>query len=174
MQFRERYGRLIMGTIVKEAGSYGVREQADLADLDQGFYLKLLDRNRHVLRSFQWQGDNSDCRYLKTVARFYVKDRMAARPKVLPLPEDDIPGDPPDFSIRIDLGKMDSFVQTEFSDRDYRVFRLRFFVGLTARRIAEFPTLELRESGVEAVIRKIVEKLRGHFNSATKPKGGSA
>jgi hypothetical protein len=137
----------------------------DLADLEQGFYLKLLDRNRHVLRSFQWQGENSDRRYLKTVTRYYVKDKLASRRPWVPLPETDLPGTSRDPVSDLDLAKMTAFVRAEFSERDYLIFRLTYFVGLTARQITCYSSIGLKESGVEVVVRKVVASLRDHFNN---------
>jgi hypothetical protein len=81
-EFRARYGALIKGTIRKEAAKHRMHISDDLADLEPRFYLKLLDHNRHVLRSFIWPGWNSDFRYLKTVTRYYVKDKMADHPEL--------------------------------------------------------------------------------------------
>jgi len=169
-EFRARYGALIKGTICREAAKHRMHISDDLADLEQSFYVKLLDRNRHVLRSFIWQGENSDFRYLKTVTRYYVKDKMAAQRPLVPLPETDIPGPQCDPVSEIDFDKMTAFVRAEFSERDYRIFRLRYFVGLTARQITGFSSIGLKESGVEVVIRKVIASLRDHFNN----RGGRA
>ncbi|MBL8229624.1 MAG: sigma-70 family RNA polymerase sigma factor [Bryobacterales bacterium] len=169
--FRARYQRLIVGTIVKEASKYGVRDPEDIADLEQSFSLKLVDRQGHVLRSFSWQGEGSDFRFLKTVAIFYVRDKMVTRPRPVSLSDVNPAAQHADPTERLDIERIRDFARANFSQRDFRVFFLRYFAGLTAKQIASLAAIGLRESGVETVLRKSIERLRDQFGGGALSAG---
>lgn len=169
--FRARYQRLIVGTIVKEAAKHGVRDPEDIADLEQSFCLKLVDRQGHVLRSFSWQGEGSDFRFLKTVVIFYVRDKMVTKPRPISLSDVNPPVQQADPAERLDIERIRDFARANFSQRDFRVFFLRYFAGLTGKQIASLASVGLRESGVETVLRKSIERLREQFGGGALSAG---
>jgi DNA-directed RNA polymerase specialized sigma24 family protein len=172
-EFIRRYDHTIALTVFRTARCGD--SSPHVGELVQDTYLKLCAGQARVLRNFRFDHEDADFRfrkYLKVVTANLVKDSIKVEPKpgmFVPLEEDSEPAGGPGpaaltpserallFDEACDF--LRAVLPPETRDRDLRIFRLYFRVGLTAKQIAVLP-FGLTVKGVESVLHKLIKLLR--------------
>jgi RNA polymerase sigma-70 factor (ECF subfamily) len=153
-------------------------------DLSQDVYLKLCQDNFRALKGFVTAHENSFQSFLKAVATHTAQDyfRTAAVSKGVAgeAPEADrvspelvfSPAATPELENRILLEEMETIlkklVHEANFERDYKIFRLCYRQGLTAKEIAALPDVKLSVKGVESILHRLTRQIRSALTQRTK------
>jgi RNA polymerase sigma-70 factor, ECF subfamily len=170
--FLSRFHRVIVMTVVRTGG---VRLPID--DLVQDTYVRLCaDRNR-VLRDARIEHPNALYGLIQAVARSVTLDflrntRALKKGGALDivsldalLRDVELPG-PKDLEWPILLAEIASMLEAAgVPEREQTIFWLYYRQGLTARAIANLPGVNLNESGVESLLRRLTKLLKTHIGS---------
>ena len=177
-QFQDRFHKTIMTFIMRVMWNRFRNDCLEEAcDLVQDVYLRLLDDNGRVLRSFKGDADYSVKAFLARVAVNVVSDHHRSieagkrRPADIISIEEarsqnrELPGE----GAELDLDSVLSLIDVErlvesTSDRrnatrNVLIFKLYYLDHLTAAEIAAVPTFGLKASAVHAVL----ENMRAHL-----------
>lgn len=175
--FAERAQRLIAPAIVRGLRQCGVvptREVVD--DLVQDTFLKLCENNLSALRRFRGERPEALIAYLKIVACNVARDHARASladkrgsGRVAGAADEVMAGalDPATergaADTRILLEEIDRCLtasEAAAGARDRSIFWLYYRQGLTARAIAELPSIGLSQKGVESTIYRLTRMVR--------------
>ena len=147
-------------------------------DLAQDVFMRLVQNNGRMLRSFKGTTDFSVMAFLARVCVSAIGDhqryqnagkrqagevisieeaRAAARP---------LPGEASELDIAailslIDVERLvDADTDRKHATRNVLIFKLRYIDGFTPGEIAQFPGFNLTESGIEVVLQKLKARLQ--------------
>jgi RNA polymerase sigma-70 factor (ECF subfamily) len=190
-EFIHRFRAVIAAAVLRTARHWGEPTGFQLDDLIQDTYLKLCDNDSRLLRSFRPRCEDSIYGFLKKVASNVVHDQfksaMAAKRgaaqteaivehiQIDPRTADE--GSFDAVSERLEIEEVDKILIQVTAGKDQErkrtIFWLRHRQGLTAREIAAIPSLGLTTEGVESMLMRLADMIRGHIygrcpNRATK------
>jgi RNA polymerase sigma factor (sigma-70 family) len=166
--FIDRIQGPVAGKIIRTLGK--LADPATVDDLVQETWLKLFRDNAAALRRIRDEHQNTIYDYVTTAARRTALDYISQRGPDIPLDE---LVEPPnsrwqevDKTIRrneVDhrLRKLSAEPQFE---RDYLIFWRYYEQGYSAREISEISGINLSVKGVEAVIWRLTNYVRGSLN----------
>src|SRR5262249_4154357 len=183
-QFQERFQGLIFTYVMRSIRLHQIQEDvADVvSDLTQEVYLRLVQNDGRVLRSFKGETEFSVRAFLARVSSTVVQDhqRRAARDKrsadVIPI----------DYAKAVELSHKKSAEAPEFDSsqlssilswidvervvegdpdqknarRNALIFKLHYINGFESGEIAGFPGFELTPSGVQAILARLRKRIQ--------------
>ena len=187
-EFVSRTQPCIAGTIIKTLRRCGTVPSPSLIDdLVQDTYVKLFDNNSKALREFECEHENALFGFLKTVASNVVHDYIRRK-------NADIHGGGRE---EVDLEKVSAFLRASSANpnrqilfdqilgclrhlendpnfqRDWAIFQLYYFDGLTANAISRLPGIDLKVKGVESTLLRLVRYVRGRLGKGDKALGAA-
>lgn len=154
------------------ARASGTSEVAELADLEQDVWARLLRRDGEALRGLRGREDSVVRAFLSAVALNVARDarrRVGARPDMgcgnsaaLETLLDDPDHDPEDRAAERERHRqiLDVARREIRDERDLLIFQLYYRDGASAPEIAALPGLGLTTKGVETVIHRITGRVR--------------
>src|SRR5262249_39515837 len=175
-QFQERFQGLIFTYVMRSIRVHQVQQDvADIvSDLAQEVYLRLVQNDGRVLRSFKGETEFSVRAFLARVSSSVVQDyqRRAARDKrsahVIPIDYARVAeqgqkrsAEAPEFdssqlSSILSWIDMERVVEGDTDQKNARrnalIFKLHYINGFESSEIAGFPGFELTTSGVQAIL----------------------
>ncbi len=181
--FVSRIHRLIAGMVARTLRQYGVSPVPDLVDdLVQDTYLKLCADNLAALRRFRGGRPEALVAYLRAIAFSVTRDHLRAvvTEKRGSGRVDSLDADPvlvpasrsTDASLdhQVLMNQIDRWLAgasgTPASRRDRWIFWLYYRHGLTARAIADIPSVGLSAKGVESTLHRLTSAAREVFGAS--------
>ena len=182
-KFQERFQGLIFLYLLRALRYRSIRDDAQgiVPDLTQEVYLKLVQHDGRILRSFRGETEFSVMAFLAKISASVVQDhqRHSAREKrqgqVVSIDavkaEFDGSGAPesPEFDSNA-LGAILSWIDIERiveADPDHKnarrnalIFKLHYVDGFSSAEIAQFPGFDLTQSGVETVLARLRKRIQ--------------
>jgi RNA polymerase sigma-70 factor, ECF subfamily len=183
-EFIGRFHVVIAAAVLRTARHWDEPSRPQLDDLIQDTYLKLCENDCRLLRSFQPRQEDSIYGFLKVVAANVVHDhfksalaakRGAGQTEAIrdPVPMGTKTAAADSFeavSQRLQLAQVDRILiqvtAGKDQDRKRSIFWLRHRQGLTASEIAAIPSIGLTTEGVESVLMRLANMIRGHVMSS--------
>ena len=182
-EFIRRFQVVIAAAVLRTARRWCEPSHAQLDDLIQDTYLKLCEYDCRLLRSFKPRQEDSIYGFLKVVAANVVHDHFKAAlaakrgaSQTEAFVDTEPVGSAPDtgasdsfdlVSRRRQLEQIDKILTQSTSGKDAErnrtIFWLRHRQGLTASEIASISSLRLTTEGVESVLMRLTNTIRGHF-----------
>jgi len=173
-EFQGRFHKTIM-TFVMRAMCNAFRDDCieEACDITQDVYLRMLDNNGRMLRSFKGETDFSVKAFLSRVAVNVVSDHFRKSTADKRKPADivsidaarqqnrDLPGEAVDFDIAsilswIDVQRlMESESDRRNAARNVLIFKLHYVDGFSVQEIAGFPGFGLKETAIRDAINKV-------------------
>lgn len=185
VEFIGRFRAVIAAAVLRTARHWGEPSRPQLDDLIQDTYLKLCEDDSRLLRSFQPRQEDSIYGFLKVVAANVVHDhfksalaakRGAGQIEAImePIQTDTRTTSAGSFeqvTQRLQLAQVDRILIQVTAGKDQErkraIFWLRHRQGLTASEIAAIPSIGLTTEGVESVLMRLANMIRGHVMSST-------
>jgi RNA polymerase sigma-70 factor, ECF subfamily len=179
-EFIRRFQVVIAAAVLRTARRWGEPSRLQLDDLIQDTYLKLFEDDCRLLRSFRPRCEGSIYKFLQVVAANVVHDRFksafaakrgAAQTEAIiePIqidPRTAAEGSFDAVSQRLQLERVDKILIQVTAGKDQErkrtIFRLRHRQGFTASEIAAIPSIGLTTEGVESVLMRLADMIRGH------------
>ncbi len=182
-EFIRRFQVVIAAAVMRTTRQWG-GPQPQVDDLVQDTYLKLCDSDRHLLRQFQPQHQDSIYGFLKVVTANVVHDyfksvcaakRGAGQTDAM---TDEIHVDRTAHGAdsfdavnrRLQLEQVDKILRQVTAGKDQErkrtVFWLRHQQGFTAAEIASIPSIGLTTEGVESMLMRLSAMIRAHLRSS--------
>jgi RNA polymerase sigma factor (sigma-70 family) len=177
-QFQDRFHKTILTLVMRVMWNRFRNDCLDEAcDLVQDVYMRMLDDNGRMLRSFRGDADFSVKAFLARVVLNVVSDHyrsMVAEKrgpaKIISIEDArdqgmDLPGEAVDLDIAsilswIDVERlMESESDRRNAARNILIFKLHYVDGFTVKEIAQFPSFGLKESAIDAVL----QSMRSHL-----------
>ena len=188
-EFIRRFHRIITLTALRIARRWGETSPQIIDDLAQETYLKICAGGARVLREFQ--SDHPDAMYgfLKVVTASVANDHFRARAtgkrggmhaaEPLDGRESSAVADSAAglsaLERRLLLTEVDECLRTatpsETLERDRTIFWLYYRQGLTAKQIAELPTIGLSAKGVESTLHRLTQLVRARMSGGPQRSG---
>lgn len=177
-EFVARFHRPISFSVVRTAYQWDEIPQQAVDDLVQETYLKLCANKCHHLLEFSTKHPDAIPGYIKTIAVNVARDYFKAlhsqkrgSGEVGQISEDADPkaaprqlGGQEAMERQVLFKQIDECIECCLEgpdqDRDRTIFWLYYQQGMTAKDIAELPTIGLSAKGVESVIVRVVRLLR--------------
>jgi RNA polymerase sigma-70 factor (ECF subfamily) len=180
-EFIRRFHGVIAAAVLRTARHWGEPTRFQLDDLIQDTYLKLCDDDSRLLRSFRPRCEDSIYGFLKKVAANVVHDRfksvLAAKrgvtqtEAIMDMQIDPRTADQGSFdavSKRLQIEQVDMILIRVTAGKDQErkrtIFWLRHRQGFTAREIAAIPSVGLTTEGVESMLMRLADMIRGHIS----------
>jgi RNA polymerase sigma factor (sigma-70 family) len=188
-EFIRRFHVVIAAAVLRTARLWGESSRFQVEDLIQDTYLKLCDDDSRLLRWFRPRCEDSIYGFLKKVAANVVHDRfksaMAAKRgagqtetimehiQIDPRTADE--GSFDAVSERLEIEQVDRILIRVTAGKDQErkrmIFWLRHRQGFTAREIAAIPSVGLTTEGVESMLMRLTDMIRGHIPGHIPSKG---
>jgi len=181
-EFIRRFHPVIAGTVTKTSRNWGQPAGSTMEELTQDVYLRLCANDYRILRGFVPEHEDSIYGFLKAVAfsvthdhyRSAFAEKRGSGKAEVELTERIAGGNPlNDVERRILLDEIETaladLANPEHRDRDRLIFLLHYRDGLTSKAIAALPSIGLAQKGVEAILQRLVTRIRKHFAA---PAGG--
>jgi len=182
-EFYSRTQRRVITYLLRAFRTFGGRSEdftkyAD--DWVQEVFIKLIQSDGRVIRSFRGLNDNSVYAFLASIAMSTVADQLrsqrATRRRGNVVPFDEVPDLPTrayesDSRVTALLELIDienalrEDQESKNPERDLLIFKLHFVEGLTAREIASISTFKLTTSGLEKVLNRLRRRVTGKSES---------
>ncbi len=181
-----RFHRIIAITALRVARRWGETSPQVIDDLAQDTYLKLCANGARVLREFHCDHPDAIFGFLRVVTANVATDHFKALhagkrggPQTAEPLEDTEPVKrveaPAGLSIAeraLFMDKVDGCLREmappETRQRDQSIFWLYYRQGLTAREIAELPSIGLSLKGVESTLHRLTQLVRTHLVEARR------
>ena len=185
-EFLRRFHRIIAITASRIARRWGVTSPQVVDDLAQETYLKLCADGARLLREFQSDHPDAIFGFLKVVAASSANDHFKAlyagkrggsrapesfedaksgalvpHPGVLSPPERSLLLNDVEACLRV-------VAPAETRERDQAIFWLYYRQGLTAKQIADLPSIDLSVKGVESTLHRLTQLVRARFVESRK------
>ena len=179
VEFVRRYRPLISGVIAKRYRRHTLTlpSPALIDDLTQDTYVKICANEFRALRTFDYRHENALLGFLKVVASNVVEDyvrRMYSEKHGSGNEDLDIEqvtsmqpacsGGAENAEGKILMEEIKKCLQEQASEanftRDYAIFWLYYRHGLTAKAIAELPSIRLTVKGVESTLLRLTRAVR--------------
>ena len=179
-KFQERFQKLIFMYLLRGLRYRAASEDTTdlMNDLAQDVYMRLVQNDGRMLRSFKGNTDFSVMAFLARVSVSAVTDyhryqsagkRQAAQ--VISIDEArqaaaTFPGEAAELDFAAILGwidverLVDSDMDRKHATRNVLIFKLHYIDGFTPAEIAQFPGFELAESGIEVVLQRLKTRLQ--------------
>jgi RNA polymerase sigma-70 factor (ECF subfamily) len=189
-EFLRRYHNLVALTASRAARRWGQTSPQTIDDLIQETYLKLCADRGRVLRQLRLDHDEAIFGYLKIITINVVNDYFKAlyagkrggNNISVPLEGSENEGglEPPGeltgperalFVDQVDACLRDNS-PAETRERDRKIFWLYYKQGLTAREIADIPSVGLTLKGVESTLHRLIQLVRSRMAGALKTDSG--
>jgi RNA polymerase sigma factor (sigma-70 family) len=173
-QFEKRFHRSVLTYVTRVMGNRFRSDSLDDArDLVQEVYLRLVEDNGRVLRSFKGDTEFSVKAFLAritvNVASEYYRSRNAekrgtaeiisidqARQQEMDLPEEAVKTNIASILSVIDIDRLlEAEPDKRNAARNVLIFKLHYVNGFTAREIAQFPAFGLEVSAVGSILRNL-------------------
>jgi RNA polymerase sigma-70 factor (ECF subfamily) len=169
-EFVSRFHRPVSLSIIRTARQWGAFPQQVVDDLVQETYLKLCANRCRLLRDFATQHPEAVAGYIKTIAINVARDHFKAAhsqkrgsggtsqllENVEPFAENGSLGSKDAMERELLLKEIDHCLEGCLAgpeqERDRLIFWLYYQQGLSARAIADLPTIGLTAKGVESAI----------------------
>jgi RNA polymerase sigma factor (sigma-70 family) len=179
--FQERFQRPIFLYLLRALKYHSKREDVEqlVADLAQEVYVRLVQNEGRVLRSFRGDSDISVMGFFARVCTGVVTDylrrefgKQRSRDNVVSFEEvremaearETCDRDKLDFESIISVIDIERVIakdpDVKNGQRNALIFQLHYKDGLTAKEIAGFPVFDLNTSGVEAVLVRLRKRIR--------------
>jgi RNA polymerase sigma-70 factor, ECF subfamily len=192
-EFVRRFHRLIAIVALRTAQRWGESSLQVIDDLVQDTYLKLCADNLRLLQTFRPTHEAAFYGFIKVVTTNLVHDHFKAartlrrngdservKPGVL-LEVSSTSGQRSDINTgehNVLIQEIDACLRRVATgpnaDRDRHIFWLYYRIGLSARAIAELPSIGLTTKGVESTLLRMTQCVREYFTlkSARTVTGG--
>jgi RNA polymerase sigma factor (sigma-70 family) len=178
-KFQERFQKLIFTYLLRGLRYRSAEDSAELAnDLAQDVYMRLVQNDGRMLRSFKGNTDFSVMAFLARVSVTVVTDyhryqtagkRQGAQ--VISIDEARqnsaaLPGEAAELDFGailswIDVERLvDSDMDRKHAARNVLIFKLHYIDGFTPGEISRFPGFDLTESGIEVVLQRLKTRLQ--------------
>jgi RNA polymerase sigma factor (sigma-70 family) len=177
-QFQDRFHKPILTFVMRVMWNRFRNDCLEEAcDLVQDVYLRMLDDNGRMLRSFRGDADFSVKAFLARVVLNVVSDHYRAQEaekrgpaKIISIEDArelgrELPGEAIDFDVAsiiswIDVERlMESEPDRKKAARNILIFKLHYIDRFTVKEIAQFPAFGLKESAIDDVL----ESMRSHL-----------
>jgi RNA polymerase sigma factor (sigma-70 family) len=177
-QFQDRFQKSILTGVMRVMWNRFRNDCLEEAcDLVQDVYLRMLDNEGRMLRSFKGETDFSVRAFLARVILNVVSDHYRSmeaekrRPaEIISIDEArqqnrDIAGEAGELDIAsilswIDVERlMESDGDRRHAARNVLIFKLHYVDGFTVSEIAEFPAFDLQDTGID----KVLKNMRAHL-----------
>jgi RNA polymerase sigma-70 factor, ECF subfamily len=183
-EFIRRFHRVIAAAVSRTARRYEESLLFQTEDLIQDTYLKLCENDSRLLRTFRPRCEASIYGFTKVVAANVVHDRfksvLAAKRGVAQteaiiehIQIDPKTADERSFDRviqRLGLEQIEKILTLVTAGKDQEkkrmIFWLRHRQGLTASEIAAIPGIGLTTEGVESMLMRLTNMIRGHINGS--------
>lgn len=176
-EFVRRTQPCIAGVIVKTMRRWTIPSPSLVDDLVQETCVKLFANNCKALREFECEHENALFGFLKTVASNVVHDHFRgshSQKRGSGREEQDLEkvsatlagsAPSPDRNILFHqiLRCLRDLTGEPNFQRDWAIFQLYYFDGLTAKEISELPDIGLEVKGVESVLLRLVRYIKGEL-----------
>jgi RNA polymerase sigma-70 factor (ECF subfamily) len=170
-EFVRRFQPLIAGVVARTANRWQPASPALVDDLVQETYLKLCTEEFRRLREFKSRHNDAIYGFLKAVAYnvtldyFKVRNAVKRGAKLMNNTDFDtslkVAGQESPAEHKVLLQEIEAMIgEIAEKERDKVVFLLYYKQGFTAKTIAEIPSIELTEKGVESCLHRLTERLR--------------
>ena len=180
-----RFRPVIASAVLRTARRWCEPSRSQQDDLIQDIYLKLLDDDYRLLRTFDHRHENSIYGFLRVFSANVVKDHFKSEfalkrgPGLIVAVEEpgklasasgsDIFIDA--VSQRMQMEKIDKALRQVTAGKDQErkcmVFWLRHRQGFSAAEIAAIPSIELTTEGVESMLMRLASMIRSHLLGST-------
>jgi RNA polymerase sigma-70 factor, ECF subfamily len=177
-EFIRRFHPVIAGTVTKTARNWVLPTTPLVEELTQETYLRLCAHQYRILRDFRPEHEDSIFGFLKAVAFSVTHDyfRVAYAGKRgsgradAQLNEKLVAAQgmsEVDKRILMDeiASALEELANPETRTRDRQIFLLHYRDGLTSKAIAELPAIGLGQKGVEAILQRLIGRMRKHFTA---------
>lgn len=184
--FQKRFQRRIFLYLMRALG--GRSQVQDLGtvvpDLAQEVYLRLVQADGHLLRSFRGETEFSVMAFLarisNNVATDYLRHEARGKRRAQIIPIDKARSaesndaavaefDASSLSSILSWIDVERIVESEPDRKNARrnalIFKLHYVDGLTSSEISRFPGFELSRSGVEAILARLRKRIQNEPNS---------
>jgi len=180
-EFVRRFQPTIAKIVLRRARHWEQPPRQLIDDLVQETYLKLCANNCAVLASFEPRGKDSVKSFLAVIAARVVHDHYKserARKRDVhqtdALPEEEArepraigQGSAPSMEMKVLHREIDEalikYCRGEQAARNRAIFWLHYGNGMTASAIASMPSMNLTVKGVETLLRRMLDVIRGHM-----------
>lgn len=173
-EFVRRFHPVISLTVLRTSRQYGEVSSVIVEDLVQDVYLKFCQDARSSLGGFELRHPDAIFGYVKisaaNVVRDHYKSELASRRNrslLVPLDMVDEPAVEGQAARNVTLREIDDVLGRRLEGatavRDRTVFWLHYRTGLTARAIAELPSVALSVKGVESLLLRLTHMVREEF-----------
>jgi len=185
-EFVRRFQPLIAGIVTKWVLRRGTLNRSLIDDLVQDTYLKICANNFKALRDFDFRHENALFGFLKVVSANVVEDHFRgsfSQKRGSGREEEDLEqamasSRNPESSYSVEreilMREIAHCLEEHASEpnfaRDYAIFWLYYRQGLTAKAIAEIPTIRLSLKGVESTLLRLTRLVRAKL-AASPAKG---
>jgi RNA polymerase sigma-70 factor, ECF subfamily len=177
-EFVRRFHRLIATVILRTAGRLGDASKHTVDDLLQETYLKLCADNFRILRTFEQQHPDAFTGYVKVITANVVRDHFKSvhtqkrgSGQLEQIEEDFVPsategsaGSPQSIERAVLIQELNRHLDLCTAgpdhERNKRIFWLHYRAGLSARAIADLPSIRLSSKGVESILSRLTRDLR--------------
>jgi len=178
-KFQQRFQKLIFMYLARALRFRGPYEAKDLVnDLTQDVYMRLLQNDGRMLRSFKGATEFSVLAFLArvsvSVATDYHRAQMTGKrqaAQVVSLEEAresgvTLAGESAELNVAailswIDVERLvDSDADRKHATRNVLIFKLHHIDGLTSDEIARFPGFDLTRSGIETILQRLKARLQ--------------
>lgn len=171
-EFIRRFQPLIAGVVARAASRWQPASPALVDDLVQETYLKLCTEEFRRLREFESRHNDAIYGFLKAVAYnvtldYFKVHNAAKRGSKLTNNTDfdasltTVAGEDKVAEDQVLLREIEDMIgEIAEKERDKVVFLLYYRQGFTAKTIAEIPSIELSEKGVESCLHRLTDRLR--------------
>jgi RNA polymerase sigma factor (sigma-70 family) len=178
-KFQQRFQKLIFVYIARALRNAAGRDAKELvSDLAQDVYIRLLQNEGRMLRTFKGATDFSVRAFLARVSVSAVTDyhraqmtekRQATQVVSLDEARTDgvaLPGEAAELDLTAILSWIDvqrlveSDADRKHAARNVVIFKLHYIDGLTCDEIAQFPGFELTPSGIDTVLQRMKARLQ--------------
>lgn len=175
-EFIRRFHPVIAGTVTKTARNWLHPTTPLVEELTQDTYLRLCAHNYRILRDFEPEHEDSIYGFLKAVAfsvthdhfRIAYAGKRGSGRQDAPLNERLVGAQgmsEVDKRILMEeiASALDEIANPETRERDRQIFLLHYRDGVTSRGIADIPAFGLGQKGVEAILQRLIGRMRKHF-----------
>jgi RNA polymerase sigma-70 factor, ECF subfamily len=176
-EFIRRFHRLIATVILRTAGRLGDASKQTVDDLLQETYLKLCADDFRILRTFEQQHPDAFTGYVKVITANVVRDHFKSvhtqkrgAGQLEQIEEDFVPstensaGSPLSIERAVLIQELNRLLDMcgagPDHERNKRIFWLHYRAGLSARAIADLPSIRLSSKGVESILSRLTRDLR--------------
>ena len=178
-EFQERFQRRIFTCLMRILRIRNFEDDviSVTAELTQDVWVRMVQNNAHILRSFKGDTDFSVAAFIarvcESVASDFCRRQSAVRRQVgevIPISTLDDTDDWHPEAREVDMNTILAWIDVErlvesdpekrLAARNVLVFKLHYVDGFSNAEIAEFPGFNLTEQGVEKVLQRLRARLR--------------